>query len=131
MDAQPPGPVDLGVIQFTSKKRPAGRADPFEISRSKISRDTLHLTFSYSGGCEDHEFVIFCSGKFTADAPFSTDILISHDAHNDTCEAMISEEVIIDIAPIKNVFRRQHPKEEARSINLAFPGKNRNVSYEF
>ena len=80
--------------------------DPYHVeSRPEpaVVGDSLFLTVSYSGGCEEHTFAL---GH--AETESTVDLWLTHDAHGDACEAYLTEalavEVPVDVAGRPGVY---------------------------
>ena len=90
--AEPDGADDTGAIDrgvFGDPYRVVGnynQADP-ELY-PLLEGDTLTVRVTYAGGCETHELDV--DHEVRDDTGF---VWIRHDAHNDTCEALIEDEV--------------------------------------
>ena len=54
-------------------------------SNSNIDGDTLQLTVSYSGGCEEHEFKLVAWNYFLESNPVQAHVLLAHNANGDLC----------------------------------------------
>jgi len=86
----------------------APQADPYAIEGVALEGDQLYLNVGYSGGCEDHEFVV-CYGDFAESDPIQVQFLIGHDSRGDTCEAIRSEALVIDLRPVLNAYNQSYP----------------------
>ena len=69
----------------------------------ELDKDMLKLFVQYSGGCEDHEFLLIGPNGFLESMPVQINVLLSHNANNDLCEAYLSEELMFDLKPLKEV----------------------------
>jgi len=70
---------------------------PFTIDEATIAGRTLTVTVSYSGGCEEHDFVAWWSGALGTSAPPMVPLDLVHYGHGDSCEAALTEDVLIDL----------------------------------
>jgi hypothetical protein len=52
------------------------------------------------GGCERHSFSACWDGGVIDTSPTGVDIVMSHDAHGDTCDALLGFDLRLDLAPI-------------------------------
>ncbi len=87
---------------------PGDRAeDPFTIGEAVIEGDTLHLSVSYKGGCREHGFDLL-AGSFLESNPVQVDVMLSHNAHGDTCGELISEELAFDLSPLKYSYQKTY-----------------------
>jgi len=85
--------------------------DPFEINRGGTDGRALHLSVSYSGGCEAHEFSLWATPELgeLENLPVK-ELLLTHNGNGDACEALITEEIVLNLGPLA----RLHP--DARVI---------------
>lgn len=96
---------DRYVIETRGDKAPA------------IEHDTLAITLSYSGGCEDHEFTLVASDAFAESYPVQLDVSLAHEANGDRCRAYLTETYGFDLTPIKTLYREAY-LEDAGTIVL-------------
>lgn len=71
--------------------------DILTINNGTREGDILQLSVSYSGGCMQHSFEIIWDGLVYTDNPCYMNLLIIHRGNNDTCEALISETIIVNL----------------------------------
>ena len=76
--------------------------DKVTINSAKITGDCLVINFSYSGGCEQHDFelrqlIFFCA---TPPVPPTT-LQFVHDAHGDACQALITSTLSYDLSTLR------------------------------
>jgi hypothetical protein len=84
-------------------------ADPFSILNVKIENDCLKITLSYSGGCEIHEFIM-AYNELPHFGIYSGTLTLSHNAHGDMCEALITKTISYDLSPLQ--------KDESNMVRL-------------
>lgn len=77
-------------------------SDPFTILNAKIENDCLEITLSYSGGCEVHEFIMIYN-ELPHFSQYSGTLTLSHNSHNDVCEALITDTIGYDLTPLQQV----------------------------
>ena len=82
-----------------------------------IRDNTLTITMSYSGGCEDHEFTLVASDVFMESYPVQLEVSVAHDAHGDRCRAYLTETYGFDLTPIKTLYQDAY-QEDAGTIVL-------------
>ena len=127
--------------EFTIEKRPdeiilnedyyeSSPNDSNTISNVELIDNILNITTSYSGGCEDHEFELVGINIFMESDPVQTDIRLSHNANNDTCEAYITEELTFNLSPLKEAWQETH-QQESGTIIINLEGVDEPISYEF
>lgn len=84
---------DRYVIETRDDKAPA------------IEDDTLAVTLSYSGGCEDHEFTLVASDAFAESYPVQLEVSLAHEANGDRCRAYLTETYGFDLTPIQTLYQ--------------------------
>jgi protein involved in sex pheromone biosynthesis len=74
--------------------------DEFDFADVQIINDSIHLTIRYGGGCGEVEFKLIDSEAIMESYPVQRNIRLSL-KDEDTCEALITEELSFDLTPIK------------------------------
>jgi hypothetical protein len=70
-----------------------------------VSGDELVLDVSYGGGCGAHAFTLcWPEPTFMESSPVQVDLEVFHDSGGDDCDAWISEEVRLDLTPLKDAW---------------------------
>src|SRR5262245_43390017 len=79
------------------------RSDPF--ARGNVSFDSgdLLVEVQFSGGCARHSFAMCWDGAVIDTQPPTIDLLMTHDAHGDSCESLSLQDVRVDITPLIEV----------------------------
>jgi len=103
--------------------------DSYTINNVEIEEDILTIEVKYGGGCKEHIFSLFGSPGFMKSSPVQTDVMLSHNANNDLCKALITEEVSFNLTPLKEVWQQMYGESGTIIINLQ--GFNEPISYEF
>ena len=127
--------------EFTIEKRPdeitlnedyyeSSSNDSNTISNIELIDNILNIKTSYSGGCENHEFELIGINIFMESDPVQTNIRLSHNANNDTCEAYVTEELSFDITPLKEAYQEAY-QQESGTIIINLEGVDELISYEF
>ena len=85
------------VINDTGMAAGQWGSDPYMIETGGddtpvIEGDTLTITVSYGGGCEDHDFTLVASNVFAESYPVQLRGIVAHDAHGDRCRAYLTED---------------------------------------
>lgn len=68
-----------------------------KINSGKKNGDFIELSVSYSGGCKTHNFEIIWDGIVYTNEPCNMNFLLVHSGNNDSCEAYITETIIINL----------------------------------
>jgi hypothetical protein len=76
-------------------------ADAFTIKDASIVGDSLTMLVSYSGGCKPHDLKVISNGAMMKSMPPQMNVQVSHNAHDDMCEAMITQDVTVSLEPLK------------------------------
>ena len=96
----------------------------------ELDKDMLKLFVQYSGGCEDHEFLLIGPNGFLESMPVQINVLLSHNANNDLCEAYLSEELMFDLKPLKEAWQQTY-QQESGTIVVQIYGLEESIVYKF
>ncbi|MGA1865679.1 MAG: thrombospondin type 3 repeat-containing protein, partial [bacterium] len=106
--------------------------DHCNIEHINIACDRLQIKVSYGGGCREHEFKLAAWSYFLESYPVQANILLSHNANDDPCDAVISETLYFDLSPLKDEYRKMYPGDPHGSIILRlYRYNNILVEYKF
>ena len=124
-------PGQLGPLVFAGTADEAGEwgADGFELTAAAIAGDTLAVTVSYSGGCQDHQFTLVASPSFLESDPVQLEVALAHNANGDPCEAWLTEEYLFSLVPIKERFQSQY--QDSGRVVLRLEDAPDELLYEF
>ena len=91
----------IGAPDHLSDCRSAD-GDPLEIGDDAVlDGERLSVTVYHSGGCAEHAYVLCLpAGGFSEGVPVGAHLEIWHDANDDMCEALETETLTFDIAPL-------------------------------
>ncbi len=81
--------------------------DPYNIINVTLEADILTIAVRYGGGCADHYFSLIGSTAFMESYPVQLNILLSHNANGDNCEALFMKELVFDLSPIKKLYHNR------------------------
>ena len=107
------GKIGTTVIAATSE---AWGTDAYVINAATVEDDTLRINVSYTGGCETHAFTLVAEPRFLESYPVQLRVSLAHNANGDTCEALITEDHIFDLTPIKTVYQRGYRTDEGTIV---------------
>jgi len=96
--------------------------DSATINEVSIDGDQLHLEVTYSGGCATHEFELYGSRVLLESYPVQAEILLSHDANDDPCDAITTEELVFDLLPLKQAYLQAYVDEGPILLRIHEPG---------
>jgi hypothetical protein len=85
--------------------------DPYVINSYEINDDILKVEVSFGGGCAAHDFTLIALPGFMESSPVAANVLLSHDANNDLCEAWLTEELRFDLASLKEAWQETYDQE--------------------
>lgn len=75
----------------------------FEVVGHELDGALLRLDVRYSGGCEEHDFRVCWGGILSPSDPPQIPIEVNHYNHGDSCEALITESLYIDLSELDQV----------------------------
>ena len=124
---------DIGKIRNTviAATPEAWGTDAYVINAATVEDETLRVNVSYSGGCETHAFTLVAEPMFLESFPVQLRVSLAHNANGDTCEALITEDHVFDLTPIKEVYQKGYRTDHGTIIlrlKGAPPGER---AYEF
>lgn len=108
--------------------------DSYVINSYEINDDILKVEVSYGGGCAAHDFALIALPGFMESSPVAANVLLSHDANNDLCEAWLTEEVRFDLASLKQEWQETYDQESGAIRILLNHGEelpDLEILYEF
>lgn len=81
----------------TNRTNKIRKGEAYSINNVKRVGDFLQINLSYSGGCKIHDFEIIWDGIVYTDEPCHMNLLLIHNANNDTCEALITRTIVVNL----------------------------------
>lgn len=78
--------------------------DPHTVLNANIIGHELFLTMESSGGCAEHVYGNCWDQSFEDSLPPQVSITITHDSNSDPCEALVVEDTVFDLMPIRNAY---------------------------
>jgi NigD-like C-terminal beta sandwich domain len=76
--------------------------DPLNVSAVSLSGHCLTVTYSYSGGCENHRFNLVWDGVILESFPPQVNLYMQHDSNGDLCKAAIQTTLTRSLASIED-----------------------------
>ena len=124
-------PGQSGILAFAGTEDAAEEwgADRFQLTAATITGDTLAVTVSYSGGCQDHQFTLVASASFLESDPVQLEVALAHNANADLCRAWLTEDYLFSLVPIKERFQSQY--QDSGRIVLQLEDAPDELLYEF
>ena len=127
-DGDPGKPETLVFTESADAAKEWG-ADRFQLSAASISGDTLAVTVSYSGGCENHQVTLVASTSFLESDPVQLEVALAHNANGDLCRGWLTEDHYFSLVPIKELFQSQY--QDSGRIVLLLEDAPDELLYEF
>lgn len=100
------------------------------LGRPAMSRNTLHVTVQYGGGCARHVLRLYASHVFMESHPVQSPIAIRHNANGDMCRAALTRELRFDLTALRDAWRRSYQQEHG-TIILRLRGYSKGTTYDF
>lgn len=93
--------------------------DAFELNSASIQNNRLTLNVSYSGGCVEHDFMLFMSpGAFLESFPVQANLYLRHNGFDDACEAYAQKNIVFDLEPIVDLYVQFYGTREEIVLNI-------------
>ena len=109
--------------------------DAAVIKEASIEKDRLRLRVEYSGGDVEHDFELYASKSFLESYPVQADLFLFHDAKGDGAEAIIFDELLFDLSPLKSYYIELYGGGGTLILRIHEPGMRSNfkmlLTYEF
>jgi hypothetical protein len=109
---------------------PGAPMDALFIQDAAVVGDSLVMMVSYGGGCETHDFGLCWDGAFAESNPVQAGLFVSHDGHDDPCDANPSQELTFDLTPMKDAWIAGYQQQNG-TILLNLQGWMGQLSYSF
>ena len=126
------GGADIGiggvVFGFTPD---AWGTDAYTINAATLQGDTLTINVSYSGGCETHAFTLVAEQRFLESYPVQLRVSLAHNANDDRCEALITEDLHFNLTPIKAAYQKGYQKDEGAIVLRLKDAPPSDLYYDF
>lgn len=79
--------------------------DDYKVISQRIENDCLKIDVEYSGGCEDHEFVLY--QIYSMSSTKDPVLFLSHNANGDACEAYLTETLSFDLSSLQETGKNE------------------------
>lgn len=101
----------------------------YEVNAVALVGDTLTVSVSYGGGCEDHTFTTcWPDGSFMESSPVQASLELFHEDNDDACDAWLTEDVAVDLLPLKEAWQAAYAQSSG-TIIVHLGGES--VTYSF
>ena len=121
-DADIPIDVSTTIQIFPDQNDIPLHSDPAGIMDVELESDTLMLVAQAGGGCAEHDYLLFGCHCFMESFPVQTNVFLSHDDHDDPCDAIVIDTLRFDLTPLKEVFLSYYPTDETVILRIHEPG---------
>jgi hypothetical protein len=74
--------------------------DELRLQEVALEGGMLRVTVQHGGGCAQHTYAACWHGVIQETAPPRTPLVIHHDANGDNCDALLTREILIDLADL-------------------------------
>ena len=105
-------------------------SDEYVLDAAAIRADTLAVTVSYSGGCQEHLFAVDASGPFRESDPVQLPVALAHEANDDACERWVTEDYRFDLTPLRERYEEEY-QQASGVIVLLLDGASGDLRYQF
>lgn len=83
-----------------------GASDPYALGDISVGGAELIADVQTGGGCAEHSFAVCWDGTTVDSSPPTINLSLSHDAHGDTCQAVLSHDLRVELAPTFDAIAR-------------------------
>jgi hypothetical protein len=101
-----------------------------QVGSASITGDTLVLSISHGGGCRTHRYALLVSNAWRESSPIQVGARLSHDDGGDACKALLTRELRISLAPVRDAYVALYGSADRR-ISIALTGHTGTVLYTF
>ena len=129
-DVNPDETVYTGTV-FIGDAGDKFGTDEYTLNSATITDDTLNISVSYSGGCEEHQLALVVSDTFLESFPVQLHVSLAHNANEDACEAWLTEDYHFDLTPIKTMYQEAYRQEAGTIILRLKDAPDGELVYEF
>jgi hypothetical protein len=74
--------------------------DIYNLESASLEGSAVRLAVSYTGGCKEHRFELLALDWFVRSGELHVDLLLTHDARNDACKAIVRESLDFSLLPL-------------------------------
>ena len=98
------------------------KIDYLKVLEQLVSGDYLLLKVKYSGGYKEHEIKVYTTGAIIKTYPPQAELFISHNANNDSCEALITKELKINLVRLRYFYKTNFNGIQIILLRIYEPG---------
>jgi hypothetical protein len=117
-------------IEFSEKPPLEIPSDHFALLEVGLRGQVLHARVGFSGCSPDHPFRLVMSGGFQESNPVSAQIVLSHDARGEMCDAYFEEVRGFDLGPLVARYREHYGRVDPIRLVLWANGQTHELLLE-
>lgn len=107
-------PVEIGDVNPQDLKK-----DGFTFYDALVDGAALRMTVVSGGGCREHGYsLIMTPAVFMESHPVQANVYLRLDAHDDPCDAIVTDSVVFDLTPILDLYRQMYGPSGQINLNL-------------
>jgi len=78
--------------------------DSYALGNVSAAGHDLVVAVRTGGGCAEHSFAVCWDGAVFDTEPGTIELALRHDAHGDSCDALLSWDLRVDLTPVLETF---------------------------
>ena len=109
-------------------------ADALHLHDVRVDGGVLEVDAGWSGGCTDHDVDAVAWTGWMESWPVQVGVALTHDAHGDTCRALVRRTLRFDLDPLRRAYAKAYGSGSATlalRVGAAAGGELRSVSFAF
>ncbi|MGA9525911.1 MAG: hypothetical protein WBV82_30910 [Myxococcaceae bacterium] len=123
--------IPPGVHGVVVDAMPGQTSSTLTIHSATVDGDALNIEVSHGGGCAQHGYELRWDGSFATSGGADEAVLVlAHDPHGDTCEALLSGVKSFDLTPIRDAWRRERSAQSG-TVRLTIDRSDKVALYSF
>jgi hypothetical protein len=103
--------------------------DPFTVLEAAVLGDRLRVKVQYGGGCKTHAFQGVAWGGWMESHPVQVRLFLSHDAFQDPCDAILTEDRFFDLGPLRRAYQESYGTGTPGTTTLVIVLENHSGSH--
>lgn len=112
------------TIQLIDENDAVIKHDILSANNVSCDNDTIIFNITYAGGCKEHIINLYAYKTIEKSNPAKVTIVLSHDANDDYCEALITREIKFDLATLKEYLKTEFNIQDKVVLLLFDPNGN-------
>jgi hypothetical protein len=108
------------------------KMDIFNLKEANLVKENiLSIIVSYSGGCNEHKFILATVPRLTnTHLNPHVNLLLGHDNNGDTCKKIVRQSLEFDLSPLKERYQKVYDLK-AGSMVLHITNTTITIKYDF